>query len=596
MCGIAGVFYPDKNDALPGLADSMAATLKHRGPDDSGVYRYASGDISLELIHLRLKIIDLSFDAHQPMTNEDGSLWLVYNGEIYNHIDLRQELISLGHSFKSHSDSEVVIHAYEEWGEECLHKFIGMWAFAIWDERKKALFASRDRLGIKPFYYFYNKGVFIFASEIKAILEHPLVKRRADIQAIYEYLYLGYSLDDKTWIKEVFCLNPAHYLILDRGNLSLKRYWEPQIKPDYSLDQEKASLSLRKIFTESVQLMLGADVEVATHLSGGIDSSSIAAVAHRLSGGKIRAFSGVFQEGPDFDETVYINELTGKYGMLNERVTIKPDNFIENMKRIVWHMDEPVVGPGGYSQYFLSKAINLGGIKVVLGGQGGDELFGGYPYYYSGILSSIRRLTKSREKYDYRQFYKTKDFWLKLAPAYLRKQASAFLSSRKKRIGRILNKEIISQVDFKELEERCAFYKGTFEDMELWDINNYLPALLQVEDRLSMAFSVETRLPFLNHNLVEFALRIPFYLKVNSLNFKYILRLALKDYLPKPIFERTDKKGFPTPIKIWLRNSGLRADINSQINSAASRLFTDKALTWEKINIGLWLQNFRINL
>lgn len=592
MCGISGIVNLNGNKVDRELLNKMNDILRHRGPEGEGIY--ISGNVGLA--HRRLKIIDISHQARQPMFNESRNIFITYNGEIYNYVELRKELASLGHRFKSQSDSEVVLHAYEEWGIDCLERFIGMWAFAIWDEQKKILFSSRDRLGVKPFYYFYNEDIFIFASEIKAILEYPGIERYADIQSVYEYLYLGYSLDDKTWIKGINKLNPAHYLILSNGNLSVKRYWQAEVKPDYSLSEEKALSGLNKFLNESVQLMLRADVEVGVHLSGGIDSTSITAVAEQASSQKIRTFSGIFEEGGEFDESRYIKEAVNKYNIVNEKIIIKPDEFIANVKKIIWHMDEPIAGPGAYSQFFVSKLINSCNVKVVLGGQGGDELFGGYPHYYSGILNSIRQLTRLHNNKVWGRYYKEKDFYLKFIPAYLRRCISRFFSLRKNRLNQILNRDILKQINYEDLKEKVGFYKGSFEDMQLWDINNYLPALLQLEDRLSMAFSLETRLPFLNHKLVEFSLDLPFYFKINSFNSKYILRMAMKNELPKSIFERIDKKGFPTPVKIWLKNDKLRQAVSSEIGPDLSRIFTDKEISWERLSIALWLKTFKINL
>jgi asparagine synthase (glutamine-hydrolysing) len=594
MCGITGVYNLNKQSVDIDILDRMTDTLSHRGQDDRGTY----ADKNLGLGHRRLKIIDLTPQARQPMSNEDGKILLVYNGEIYNYIELREELVSLGHLFKSRSDSEVVIHAYEQWGEECLERFVGMWAFAVWDARTNTLFASRDRLGIKPFYYFFNGSDFIFASETKAILQRPEIKRRADMQAIYEYLYLGYSLGDKTWIEGIRKLKPGHYLILKSGGLQIRQYWQARANPDYLLSEEKASAALNGLINESVRLMLRADVEVGVHLSGGVDSSSITAVASRLSSQKIKTFSGAFEEeGCEFDESRYIKEVVDKYADVNEKINIKPDDFIANVKRIVWHMDEPSAGCGAYPQFFVSKLLHSRGIKVVLGGQGGDELFGGYPHYYSGIFDSLRRLKTSCNYNDaHRKYYRPGDFYLRFLPAYVRRELGRRLSLRRGRLNRTLDRDILKKIDFNGLEDQIGFYKGSLEDMQLWDINNYLPALLQVEDRLGMAFSVETRLPFLNHKMVEYALGVPFYLKLNSFNFKYILRIAMKDELPKSVFDRTDKKGFPTPIKVWLKDKDLRDAVSRENEANLPKIFVNRQPSWERLNIGLWFKTFKVSI
>ncbi len=592
MCGICGIINSHNMVVDRDVLNDMVDKLSHRGPDSKGIYT----DKEVGLGHTRLKIIDLTKRAGQPMVNEDKTVYLVYNGEIYNYLELKQELIAGGHIFESETDAEIVLHAYEEWGFECLNRFNGMWAFAIWDSRKKTLFAARDRLGIKPFYYFFNGVNFVFASEIKAILEYPQIEKNANPQSIYEYLYLGYTLGDKAWIKEIHKLNPAHYLILSDGKLTIKRYWQAQMNPDYCLEETGASADIYNLICESVRSMLRADVEVSSHLSGGIDSSSISIIADKLSRQKIRTFSGMFEEGPEFDESRYIKEVVDKYNISNENIFIKPDDFIETVKKIVWHMDEPIAGPGAYPQYFISKLIHSRNVKVVLGGQGGDELFGGYPYYYSGISGSINRLESLHSDRRYKKYYTKKDLLLKFFPAHARKNISGFLSLRKRKLNSIFNGDLLKKIDFEAIKKNSGFYKGPFEDMQLWDINNYLPALLQVEDRLSMAFSVETRLPFLDNTLVEYALKLPFYFKINSFNFKYILRMAMKDILPEPVFRRADKKGFPTPVKIWLKEKKMQEAVSSEIRDSVSQIFIDKEISWQKLNIGLWLKAFKVSI
>jgi asparagine synthase (glutamine-hydrolysing) len=593
MCGICGMVNLD-GKALDVLAlGRMTDALSHRGPDDKGTYI----DKNVGLGHRRLKIIDLSDQAAQPMVNEDSSVVITYNGEIYNYIELRADLEKKGHIFKSSSDTEVVVHAYEEWGPSCLDRFNGMWAFCIWDKNKGIFFIARDRLGIKPFYYLYHGNVFIFASEVKAILETPQIRRKFNPQAILEYLYLGYTLNDKTWLKDINRLLPGHYLILDSRGLNRYKYWEPNLAVNYSSSEQATKDKLRSLLEDSLRLRLRSDVEIGAHLSGGIDSSSIVSLASRLYKGDICTFSGTFAESADYDESFFIRSMLNAYPRMNHRqIIIRPDNFLEVMEKIIWHLDEPVGGPGSYPQFFVSNLIRQANVKVVLGGQGGDELFGGYPYYYSGLIQSYFDLLRST--LDMQSFrYSRGVISLKAITSGLRRLISRALRVKRRRLSRTLKKEFLKSADFRCIEREAGFYKGSIEEMMCWDLKNYLPALLQIEDRLGMAFSVEARLPFLDHRLVEFALSIPFYFKINRINFKYILRESLKDSLPPAIYARRDKKGFPTPFKLWAQDWGIREKIRVTAQGPAETIFkNDRNISWEKLNVGLWLNLFRAGI
>jgi len=589
MCGIAGILNLNGERVDTLALKGMTDTLSHRGPEEEGFY--ASGNVGLG--HRRLKIIDLSSKARQPMPNENSTIFITYNGEIYNFKEIKHELSQRGHIFKSESDTEVVLHAYEEWGVDCLKHFIGMWAFVIWDQVNRRLFAARDRLGIKPFYFFYDKERFIFASEIKAILENKDLPRYADLQSLYEYLLLGYSLGDATWFKDIRKLKPAHYLLLDNRGLVIRQYWRVEAKPEYALSEEKAASDIRELMNDSIRLMLRSDVEVGGHLSGGIDSSSIVTLASRLSAYKLNTFSGVFNE-EGFNESNFINVVADRSHINNHKIVISPDGFMETMDKIMWHLDEPVAGPGAYPQFFVSKLIREHGIKVILGGQGGDELFCGYPYYYSGIINSLLKSLSIDKDRHWKKYYSSNKFYLKLILSYTRRYIANLLSLRKKRVNSILKTEVLEQINHDKIWENCGFYKGSLEDMCLWDVENYLPALLQVEDRVGMAFSIETRLPLLDHRLVEYAFRVPLNLKINSNNFKYILRKAMEGIVPESIIARTDKKGFPVPLKIWIRDKDFASSFRKIETYSDTILRKSDNFTWERINIGLWMNKFKI--
>lgn len=587
MCGIAGVINFNSKPVEQDICERLSNSLIHRGPDDSGEYKYTSDRVSVAFMHRRLKIIDLSSHAHQPMSNEDGKLWLVYNGEIYNYIELREELSSLGHIFKSHSDSEVVIHAYEEWGKDCLDKFIGMWAFAIWDASSEALFCARDRVGMKPFYYAFDLGTsFIFASELKSFL---CIKKEWSLNynAVYSFLKLGYCLNSETWIKEIKSLSPGYYLYLKGGNLEINSYWSPNSFTVREYDEKDIKEKLRVALENSVSLHLRSDVQIGAYLSGGIDSSSVVALMCKKNGRPVHTFSGIFNEGKEYDETAYIARMEEAHSLEGKHVLISQDKFMKIMNELAWCMDEPVVGPGSYAQFCVCELIKSEGFKVVMGGQGGDELFGGYTRYLAGISgspdnNSVNYFDDIRFQIQTRLLRAKR--WLRRSTALGRLRTESELKPD------ILNNTDITLRD--ELEE-CPLRT---EDMLLWDLKYYLPALLQVEDRIGMAFSIETRLPLLDHRIVELSLSIPTYLKINKYATKYILREAVRDLLPPEIYIRRDKMGFSTPMKKWLKEPNIENALREEIEPFIKRLFKDtKNLNWEKVLIGLWLKKTGVN-
>lgn len=589
MCGIVGwINFNGENIDRHALI-RMRDILVHRGPDHGGIFI----DGPTGLAHRRLSIIDLSPAAHQPMSNEDETIWIVINGEIYNYLELRKELESKGYMFNSNSDTEVIIHSYEEWGVDCLQKFIGMWAFAIWDSKKLQLFAARDKLGIKPFYYCFDGTSFMFASEIKALLENTQIDRKIVPQSIYEYLYYGYALGDKTWFYNVKKLLPGHYLLVDKHGLKINKYWDVRIDIDYDRTEEETAFKLRELLEDSVRLCLRSDVPVGAHLSGGVDSSSVVAVASRLCENSIHTFSGAFYEGERYDEREYIKEMVKNYPLNYHEVMVRPDNFLDRMQKIVWHMDEPTAGPGVYPQHFICQLTHDEGIKVILGGQGGDELFGGYPHYLSGIMVNLIRSFKDRNSLYLRKAAPT----LSIVYRWLRRYTSVVLELRKRRVNKLLSRDFLKEVDYGSYIMDGDEGMQSADEMMLWDLKNYLPGLLHVEDRMSMAFSVESRLPLLDHRIVELAFTIPLFFKVNSVNSKYILRETNKDILPYKIYSRRDKKGFPTPFSIWTERKAFRDSLREITNDSCKEIFRDDtSVSWEKLNISLWMKLFGVRI
>lgn len=402
MCGIIG-WKSNTQRVNENIIRKMADAIAHRGPDGEGFYY--SNDGSLCLAHKRLAIIDPE-NGHQPMKSLDEELVITFNGAIYNFLELRRELVSLGHPIKSYSDTEVLIYAYKQWGEKCLDRLNGMFSFVIHDKRKKILFGARDRLGEKPFYYFYNKKEFIFASEIKAILASGVVKASLNNESLHEYLTFQYYLDNNTLFENIIKLKPGHCFVLDEVsmNLEVKEYWDvvytktvEEYTEDYYIDK------LRHLIDDSIALRMRADVPLGSHLSGGIDSSAVAALnaLHLGDSLKLETFTGKFAEGLDYDETKYAIEVAQKIKSNYNEIVIKDSDFLDSIEDIIWYMDEPQAGPGVFSQYMVAKSASQK-VKVVLGGQGGDETFLGYTRYLIAYYEKMlkRNIEESGEYYQ----------------------------------------------------------------------------------------------------------------------------------------------------------------------------------------------------
>ena len=583
MCGISGIINFNGMGIEGELIKSFGASLAHRGPDDSGEYIYTSQRLSLALIHRRLKIIDLSERAHQPISNEDGSIQLIFNGEIYNYIELMQQLVSLGHRFKSRSDSEVIVHAYEEWGADCLEKFVGMFAFALWDSSSEVLFCARDRIGIKPFYYFYETGKsFIFASELKAFFNIG-ISWKVNLNALYSFLRIGYCLENQTWIKDIMHLAPGSFLLLRNNELTVKSYWDACDFHVKETSESDACKKIRGLLNESSRLCLRSDVKIGAYLSGGIDSSAVVSLMCSQGAVPESVFSGVFDAGKKYDERPFMDEMISRFSLNSRRVRIGAEDFLGVMEKLSWCLDEPVVGPGAYSQYRVCELIHNDGFKVVLGGQGGDELFGGYARYLRGAPQ--RPLPKGARKY-----FDNKRFRIKSAAGRVRNFIKRSLRLEAIKVNCQLHPEILDSVD-SNIIGHLDNMPVSLEGMLMWDLKHYLPALLQVEDRLGMAFSLETRFPLLDHRLVELSLSLPSYLKVNAFSLKYIFRQSIKDILPEKIYARKDKMGFPTPFNEWIREKNISSMLREEIRPFLRPYFSDlKTLSWEKSVIGLWLK------
>lgn len=542
MCGIAGQFCYNGSPPDESLLAAMSERLAHRGPDGQGTYIHGS----VGLAHRRLAIIDLSEDARQPMTNEDGTLWLVYNGEIYNYPDLREELFRKGHKFRSKADSEVILHAYEEWGTACLERFNGMWAFALWDAKKEQLFCARDRFGIKPFYYTEVAGIFLFASEIKALLAHPDAGTRPDDKTLLSYLAWG-MLDhsEKTMFEGIFQLRPAHALVVTRnGAQAPVRYWDVAVNPAVfsGQDDEAAASRLIGLLRDATRIHLRSDVPVGTCLSGGIDSSALTLLINGLIrdeapesvGARQKTFSAVFDDRR-FDESRYIDEVVAATGVDAYRTQPAADMVWDDMRRLLYMQDEPFGSLSIYAQYCVMR-LAAERVKVVLDGQGADELLAGYLAYQSsfirGLIRTLHWGTAIREIIGVLRHHRT-FFSDALRQLFIRAGRRRLLKGKTDSVSR---------------------YSGSLDRVLYRELTaSNLTALLHYEDRNSMAFSIESRVPYLDVHVAEYIAALPQDQKIRRGVSKPVLRRSVKGLIPESIRCRMDKMGFVTPEEVWMK-------------------------------------------
>ncbi len=566
MCGIAGILNLKDKRIDRTILEKMVGIQKHRGPDSEGFY-YGE---NIGLGHKRLAIIDLSERAHQPMSNEDKSMWIIHNGEIYNYLELREELIGLGHIFKSSSDAEVILHAFEEWREEALRRFNGMWAFAIWDCRKKMLFTARDRFGVKPFYYYIDDEIFIFGSEIKSLLKHPKIKAQPNDRAIFDYLISGYGymdISDYTFFKDIKQLRPSHYvkLSIEDKKFSQVRYWDlDPHRVSRIKSEEDVYRNFYNLFEDSIRLRLRSDVPFGVSLSGGLDSSSIACVAAGLlKNNSFKTFSSCFDE-EEYDERKFIKPVLDKTKANASFIFTKPEKLFDEIEDIIWHQEEPYSALSIFPQWYVMKLAREKGIKVLLTGQGGDETLAGYHKYYFYLFADLVRSLKwgkaLKEIRLYSNAKSNKDSIfnpiLKIILSYMapRILKESFKSSINKRFPVYLNRDFVMN------NSNRIFTERKFDSILNNDLYNALkisplPSLLHIDDRSSMAHSVESRAPFLDYRLVEFVFSLGPEYKIRNGITKYVLRESLKDILPEEVRMRRDKMGFAAPLKQWFRTN-----------------------------------------
>ena len=583
MCGIAGfVDRWDSGQARPveeraAILDSMCRIIEHRGPDDQGV----TLDRGVALGMRRLSIIDLA-GGHQPISGEDGSVSIVYNGEIYNFHELKDRLEAAGHKFKTHCDTETVLHGYEEFGPDCLKDLRGMFAFAIWDAKNQVLFIARDRAGKKPLYYSVTRGgSLIFGSELKVLLQHPDVERDIDPKALDAYFTLGYIPDPYSIFKNVKKLPPGHYLTFSEGRLDVKQYWDFNFNPSESLREEDYLEELRFLLDESVRLRLISDVPLGAFLSGGIDSSTIVGLMARHSAQPVKTFSIGFHED-SYNELKYARMTAQKFGTDHHEFFVTPE-ICSVVDELAWFMDEPFADQATIPNYVVSKLAREH-VKVVLSGDGGDELFAGYTRYivaqnrasFDLIPKTLRQglgpLSKNLPHGTKGRNYL---FNISLDPVsrYL-DSVSTFTS---------LNRESLYTRDFRDLVGTEGYVSSLFRDLSARvttgepldrllyiDSKTYLPGdILAKVDRTSMAVSLEARAPLLDHKLIEFVGQMPAKLKLSGLESKHLLKKAVADLVPHEILNRP-KQGFGVPIQDWI-NRQLRSRIRESLTEPRSQ-------------------------
>lgn len=572
MCGIAGILERSAQ-RQPETAEMrrMLQSMVHRGPDDEGMI--AEGPVILG--NRRLSIIDID-GGRQPIPNEDRTIWLVHNGEIYNYQELRRDL-ARHHTFRTHSDSEVILHLYEDLGERCVDELNGMFGFAIWDGREKRLFLARDRLGIKPLYWTMDDERLAFASEIKALVAAGAVSPEMDRDSLEQYLTFQFCLQARTLVKGVHKLEPGHTLSFRFGRDSepvIRRYWEFDYKIDTHHTEEFFSEHLLMLLQDSVRLRLRSDVPVGAYLSGGMDSSTVACLGSPSYGGTFHTFTGLFAEGPGYDESPFARAVARHIGAEHHEVVPTAAQFAESLPWLVYMMDEPAAGPGLFPQFCVSRLASEK-VKVVLGGQGGDELFGGYARYLAAYLEQCLKgsIYGSQEEGKYVVTWDTIQANLPLLRQYQPLLQGfwrdGLFDDMERRYFRLVSRsddlQALMHPDLWRAESReKAFedFKAVFEEpptksyfnrMTHFDLKTLLPALLQVEDRASMSASLESRVPLLDHRIVEYVTSMPPNVRFKNGTSKHVFREAVRHLVPTEIFERTDKMGFPVPLGEWFR-------------------------------------------
>jgi asparagine synthase (glutamine-hydrolysing) len=572
MCGIAGLFnFRSRRPVDPGDLRAMSVCLAHRGPDDEGTL--AEGPLGF--IHKRLTILDTSRRGRGPMESQDGQAVITFNGEVYNFLELRADLEARGHTFQTQTDTEVILRLWQVEGEAMLEKLNGMFAFAIWDRRQKVLFIARDRLGIKPLYFTRTDGGLAFASEVKALLAILPGRPRVNLEMLDAYMSVGYVPTERTLFAGIEKLQPGWCLRVDGEEIRLRQYWDLEPDPE-EMSEEECVRRATELLRDSVRLQLRSDVPLGVFLSGGVDSSAVVALMHEMGIRDIRTFTVAYDFGPAYDETRYARQVAEKFTTIHREVFVTPREFQEFIPSLVWHMDEPVTESAAISLYFVSKLARED-VVVVLSGEGSDEVFGGYPIYkYMQTLERYRRVPEALRRGVINPALNLlggkwgKYTELSNQPLDRRYTGVSFYET--------LVKENLYKPELRALFNGSAmpglvrsYYEKTegldpLLRMMYLDVKSWLPDDLLIKaDKMTMAASVELRVPFLDHRIVEFGGRIPPRYRIKGWKTKHILKKAMEPYLPNEILHR-GKMGFPTPLAMMFKGE-LRGYVEDVLGS-----------------------------
>ena len=619
MSGIVGLVRADRAPVAPSVIVAMRDTLAHRGPDDAGLY--VAGPVGLGV--RRLSVVDLTASGHQPMVSDDGAAWIVFDGEIYNHVELTADLRAAGDRFVSRSDTEVVLHLYARYGKECVHRLNGMFAFAIWDARARTLFAARDRLGMKPFFYHHTSHRFAFASEVKAILESDPSLRRPDHRAVADYLFSGAPLGNKTGFADLRQLEPGHRLTWREGRLDVARYWDVAYRYDNPRREPDLLAELAWLVDDAVRIHSRSEVPVGSHLSGGLDSSAVASHAVRYVH-PLKTFSIRFDAGAYYDESRHARAVATHIGATYLDDLPDSRELAELLPALIYHMDFGLPTWGAFG-YFAVSRLARQHVRVSLTGHGGDELFAGYPKHFGATFGSTDMFDLSGPSWP--------------EPSALQRLRRVLRYEGLRGVGHRLGRRLRrSPSSFGErwISSHCgdeparhpmlhpAFVQGlagysprasylhplrearTNEvlDQALYhDLRVYLQELLAMEDRMSMAVSLESRVPLLDHRIVELIARIPPAVKVSGQQPKRLLREVVRPLLPASILERRDKSPFPIPVEQWFAGKlfGAARDVLTSPRCLDRGVFhpdrlredaAPPARAWPLMNVELWYRIF----
>ncbi len=594
MCGISGIIDLDLRpiQSIEKKLIAQSQLISHRGPDGIGIWQ--SDNKSVGFSHSRLAVIDLSTKGNQPMEGIDKNI-ITFNGEIYNYLELNKSLDAYW-TFKSETDTECILASYHKLGEKCLGNLRGMFSFALWDQKRQKLFCARDRFGIKPFYYTIIDGIFYFASEAKALV--PFLKKiETNKHALAEYLTFQYSIGEKTLFEGIYQLLPGHALTVNNGNLNIWRYWDISYDIDYSHNSKYFEEKLRDLVDDTISLHLRSDVEIGSYVSGGIDSSLMYKLASQYTGEETKAFHGMFSKYPGYDESEYAKAIVSREKNLHI-TDITSGDFVKNIEDVIYHLDFPIAGPGSFPQFMVSKLASEN-VKVVFGGQGGDEIFGGYARY---LIAYFEQCIKAAINGSYKDgnFVVTIESIIpnlgilkEYKPLIKQFWSAGLFEEMDKRYFSLIDRssDMKDEINWHELDTQQVFRdfstifnnpsnvkkEAYFDKMTHFDFKCLLPALLQVEDRMSMAHGLESRVPLLDHPLVEFVATIPADIKFQGGNMKHLLKKVYAGVLPERIIKRRDKMGFPVPLKNWFEGD-IKEYITDLLSSKdfESRFFVNK--------------------